>query len=158
MLIVGIGHGPIVVYGSTMPAGEPVAPAAPVGQIDFAPTFCEIAGIPHADWMEGAALPRDAQAAAKREAVFTEWDSEFDGVSVSLRSLHRDGWTVTAYGKTSIYDGSEGELYDLTNDPRQWRNLWDDPSAAAMKRDLLDDLRARTPKGETRRMKPVASV
>ena len=32
------------------------------------------------------------------------------------------------------------------NDPLQWRNLWDDPSAAAMKKDLLDDLRARTPK------------
>ena len=72
--------------------------------------------------------------------MFTEWDSEFEGVSVSLRSLHRDGWTVTAYGKTSIYDGSEGELYDLKNDPRQWRNLWDEPSAAAMKKDLLAEV------------------
>jgi hypothetical protein len=106
--------------------------------------------------MEGGALPQTARPSSScidREAVFTEWDSEFDGISVSLRSLHRDGWTVTAYGKTSIYEGTEGELYDLRNDPRQWRNLWDEPSAAAMKRDLLDDLRARTPKGETRRRK-----
>jgi len=136
----------------------PTTLAAPVGQVDFAPTFCEIAGLDKADWMEGAALPRNTAAASKREAVFTEWDSEFDGISVSLRSLHRDGWTITAYGKTSIYEGNEGELYDLKNDPRQWRNLWDEPSAAAMKRDLLDDLRGRTPKGEARRMKPVASV
>ena len=138
-----------------------VAPAtfeAPVGQVDFAPTFCEIAGVAPPDWMEGTALPRNAAAASKREAVFTEWDSAFNDVSVSLRTLYRDGWTITAYGKTSIYDGDEGELYDLKNDPRQWRNLWNDPSAAAMKRDLLGDLIARTPKGETRRMQPVASV
>jgi arylsulfatase A-like enzyme len=136
----------------------PATIAAPVGQVDFAPTFCAIAGLAPADWMEGTALPRDAAGAAKREAVFTEWDSNHDGISIALRTLHRDGWTITAYGKTSIYDGSEGELYDLKNDPRQWRNLWDEASAAAMKRDLLDDLRARTPKGETRRRKVVAPV
>jgi hypothetical protein len=137
-----------------------VAPAiieAPVGQVDFAPTFCEIAGVTPAEWMEGVSLPHDAKAAAKREAVFTEWDSEFGDISVSLRTLHRDGWTITAYGKSSIYEGDEGELYDLRNDPRQWRNLWNEPSTAAMKRDLLDDLRARTPKqGEKRPV--VASV
>jgi arylsulfatase A-like enzyme len=137
-----------------------VAPAtidAPVGQVDFAPTFCEIANVAPTGWMEGTALPRDSGAAAKREAVFTEWDSEFGDVSVSLRTLYRDGWVVTTYGKSSIYEGSEGELYDLKNDPRQWRNLWNDPSAAAMKRDLLDDLRARTPKQATKRP-VVASV
>ncbi|HJW39623.1 MAG TPA: sulfatase-like hydrolase/transferase [Rhizomicrobium sp.] len=131
----------------------PAAFAAPVGQVDFAPTFCEIAGVEKPDWMEGAPLPRDATAAAGREAVFTEWDSEFKDVSISLRTLHRDGWTITAYGKTSTYEGTEGELYDLRNDPKQWRNLWDEPSDAAMKKDLLADLRARTPKGETRRRK-----
>ncbi len=136
----------------------PASFAAPVGQVDFAPTFCEIAGIETPDWMEGTARPRDTAAAAKREAVFTEWDSEFEGVSVSLRTLYRDGWTITAYGKTSIYEGDEGELYDLKNDPRQWRNLWNEPSAAATKRDLLDDLRERTPKGDTRRRKVEASV
>ncbi|HEY4942430.1 MAG TPA: sulfatase-like hydrolase/transferase [Rhizomicrobium sp.] len=136
----------------------PATIAAPVGQVDFAPTFCDIAGIARAEWMEGSALPRDAAGAAKREAVFTEWDSNFGEVSISLRTLHRGGWTITAYNKTALYDGSEGELYDLKNDPRQWRNLWNEPSAAALKRDLLDDLIARTPKGETRRREVVAAV
>jgi arylsulfatase A-like enzyme len=131
---------------------------APVGQVDFAPTFCQIAGVAPAEWMEGSALPRNAAEAGKREAVFTEWDSEFNGISVSLRTLHRDGWTITAYNKSSLYDGNEGELYDLKNDPRQWRNLWDDPSAAAMKRDLLDDLRARMPKSAGEHRKRVAPV
>ena len=128
------------------------------GQMISCADLCEIAGIERADWMEGAALPCDAASAAKREAVFTEWDSDFGGVSISLRTLHREGWTATAYGKTSIYDGSEGELYDLRNDPKQWRNLWNEPSTAAMKCDLLDDLRRRTPKGETRRRKVEAAV
>jgi len=136
----------------------PTTIAAPVGQVDFAPTFCEIAGIAPAAWMEGNVLPRDAQTAAKREAVFTEWDSEHGNVSISLRTLHRDNWTITAYGKSSIYDGTEGELYDLTNDPLQWRNLWNEPGAAAMKRDLLDDLRARTPKPQGPKRPVVASV
>jgi len=131
---------------------------APVGQVDFAPTFCRIAGIETGDWMEGESLPLDAREAARREAVFTEWDSEHNGISISLRTLYRDGWIVTAYGQSSIYDGSEGELYDLKNDPKQWRNLWDDPSAVAMKRDLLDDLSARTPKQREPRIQPVASV
>jgi len=131
---------------------------APVGQVDFAPTFCEIAGLAPAEWMEGSALPHTAAKAAKREAVFTEWDSEFNGTSVSLRTLYRDGWIVTAYNKSSLYDGHEGELYDLKNDPRQWRNLWDEPSATAMKADLLDDLRAREPKSRANKLNRVASV
>jgi hypothetical protein len=36
------------------------------------------------------------------------------------------------------YDGTEGELYDLANDPLQRENLWDDPS----RRRLRDELRA----------------
>ena len=131
---------------------------APVGHIDLAPTFCEIAGIEAGEWMEGTCLPQTAGAADKREAVFTEWDSEHDGVSVSLRTLYRESWIVTAYGKSSIYEGTEGELYDLKNDPQQWRNLWDDSSAASMKKDLLDDLRARTPKQREPRLACVTSV
>jgi arylsulfatase A-like enzyme len=136
----------------------PMQTDAPVGQVDLAPTFCRIAGLEPGEWMEGDVLPSDGKSAAKREAVFTEWDSEHDGLSISLRTLYRDGWIVTSYGKSSIYDGSEGELYDLANDPKQWRNLWNEPSSQAMKRDLLDDLRARTPKQTKPRMAPTVSV
>jgi len=118
----------------------PAALAAPVGQVDLAPTFCRIAGVDAGDWMEGASLPLSAAEAKGREAVFTEWDSEHDGVTISLRTLARDNWIVTAYGKSSIYDGTEGELYDLANDPLQWENLWDDPQRQTLKRDLIADL------------------
>jgi arylsulfatase A-like enzyme len=131
---------------------------APVGQVDFAPTFCEIAGVERPDWMEGSALPKNAPAADARETVFTEWDSEHNGVSVSLRTLFRDNWIVTAYGKSSIYEGTEGELYDLESDPLQWRNLWDEPAAQPLKKELLAELREKEPRQKEPRRPVVASV
>ena len=49
--------------------------AEPVGQLDLAPTFCEIAGVPVPDWMEGKPLP--IAPGSGRERVITEWDSQF---------------------------------------------------------------------------------
>ncbi|HWD48410.1 MAG TPA: sulfatase-like hydrolase/transferase [Rhizomicrobium sp.] len=129
---------------------------APVGQVDFAPTFCQIAGVTPGEWMEGSALPTSND--NERDSVFTEWDSEHNGISISLRTLYRDNYIVTAYGKSSLYEGTEGELYDLQNDPMQWRNLWDEPMAAPIKKDLLDDLHTKTPKESEPRLKCVASV
>jgi len=38
------------------------------------------------------------------------------------------------------YDGTEGELYNLSEDPLQWRNLWNDAGYAKRKSDLIADL------------------
>ena len=136
----------------------PASVSAPVGQVDLASTFCDIAGVAPAPWMEGRPLPRNAEEGAGRSSVFTEWDSQFGDLSISLRTLYRDGWIITRYDASSIYDGTEGELYDLKNDPQQWRNLWDEPAAAAIKADLLDDLRTRTPPQRAPRVAPYSSV
>ena len=34
-----------------------------------------------------------------------------------MRSIHRDGWTLTAYESGGPYDGTEGELYNVVEDP-----------------------------------------
>ncbi len=140
-----------------------VAPATvtePVGQLDIAPTLCAIAGIPAPDWMQGAALP--TAGGSGRERVLSEWDSQLDN-GYRLRTIVRDGWMCTAYEPTRtdwglpvstllavygredatdrvIYDGTEGELYDLEGDPLQWENRWDDPSCRALRDDLVADL------------------
>ncbi len=135
--------------------------AAPVGQVDLAPTFCEIAGLPAAEWMQGKPLPQsDAEAERqKRERVFTEWDcTHVDGTTVGLRTIYRDGYTITAYLPGTIYDGTEGELYDHKNDPQQWHNLWDDPAYAALRSDLLADLRDNLPPARNPRLECVAPV
>jgi hypothetical protein len=38
-----------------------------------------------------------------------------------------------------------GELYDLTDDPHQWHNRWDDSAVVAMRDDLIADLYASLP-------------
>jgi hypothetical protein len=62
--------------------------------------------------------------------VLTEWDSELFGVDVHLRTITRDGWVCTAYLPGTVHDGTEGELYDLADDPLQRVNRWDDPAPA----------------------------
>ena len=120
----------------------PAVVSKPVAHIDLAPTFCAIAGLPAAPWMEGRALPvHDADADARGfERVLTEWDSELFGVGVHARTITRDGWVCTTYLKGSVHDGTEGELYSLTDDPLQRVNRWADPSLASLRSDLLADL------------------
>jgi arylsulfatase A-like enzyme len=127
-----------------------VAPAVvhrPVGLVDLAPTFCGIAGITAPEWLEGAALPVDDADADARgiERALTEWDSELFGVDVHLRTITRDGWVCTTYLPGYAHDGTEGELYDLGEDPLQQVNRWDDPAVRSMRDDLLDDLWATLP-------------
>jgi len=38
------------------------------------------------------------------------------------------------------YEGTKGELSNLHEDPRQWRNLWNDAGYAQLKSDLISDL------------------
>ena len=143
----------------------PAVVAEPVGQLDLAPTFCAIAGVPAPDWAEGRPLP-DA-AGSGRERVLCEWDSQFPGYGMHLRSIYRDGWLCTAYEPSTVgepnglekffaatgmfgggigpvspvaYDGTEGELYDVEDDPHQFVNRWDDPDYTALRKDLVADL------------------
>lgn len=111
----------------------------PVGLIDLAPTFLGAAGIEAPDWIQGSALPvGDGERSGT--GVLTEWDSELFGVGVHLRTITKEGMVCTAYLPGTVHDGTEGELYDLADDPLQRHNLWDDLDRAALKSDLLAEL------------------
>ncbi len=135
--------------------------ADPVGHLDLAPTFCEIAGVPAAAWMQGKALP--TAPGSGRQRVITEWDSQFAEIGIHMRTIYRDGWVCTAYEKSTRdigfslapiyrglqinrplpdfgYDGTEGELYNLIEDPLEWRNRWNDPGCAKLRSELVADL------------------
>jgi arylsulfatase A-like enzyme len=140
-----------------------VAPAVvtqPVGLVDLAPTFCAIAGVPSEPWMEGTSLPVDGTDAEARgfERVLTEWDSELLGVEVHLRTITRDGWVCTTYRPGTVHDGTEGELYDLEDDPLQRANRWDDPAVRALRDDLVADLHGHLPPARTPRLPLEAPV
>ncbi|MEM8767270.1 MAG: sulfatase-like hydrolase/transferase [Pseudomonadota bacterium] len=126
----------------------PAEVTAPVGHLDLASTFCHIADVPIPDYCEGQRLPvSDAEARdQQRECVLTEWDSEHGPVNMHLKSLYdRSGWLYTGYGKSHLYEGTEGELYNMTEDPDQLRNRWDDPACAGIRAELAAKLEATLP-------------
>ena len=92
--------------------------------------------------MQGKRLPTSED--GSRQRALCEWDSQFPGYGFHFRSIYRDGFLLTRYEPSTSgqpngleetwpqfaalscnirYDGSEGELYDLRNDPHQWRKL-----------------------------------
>jgi arylsulfatase A-like enzyme len=138
---------------------------APVGLVDLAPTFCRIAGVTPPTWMEGAPLPttRDVE----RPPVLTTFDSQFAAVGMHLRTICDGRWLCTAYepsdhrggafpfywavwgrgSQVPRYDGTEGELYDCTNDPEQRENLWSE--RRGVRDELLAALHAQLPASRT---------
>ena len=136
--------------GSTTPS----VVTRPVGLVDLAPTFCAIAGIDPPEWMQGTALPVDDADAASRgfDQVLTEWDSELFGTDVHLRTMMRDRWVVTTYLPGTSHDGTEGELYDLVDDPLQRVNRWDDASWRPLRDDLVADLWDAQPEARAERL------
>ena len=124
-------------------AVQPSVVSEPVGLLDLAPTFCRIAGLPVPEWMDGEPLPiSPADAASQgRQRVLTEWDSLHPGgAEVHLQTITRDGLVCTRYEPGACHDGTEGELWDLSEDPLQFVNLWEDPSRRSLRDDLLGDL------------------
>jgi len=122
-----------------------IAPAsidAPVGHVSLASTFCHIAGLPAPDYAEAPRLPtsEDEVRAFGHERVLTEWDSVLFGKILHMRTICRDGWIATTCLPGTVHDGTEGELYNLADDPLQRHNLWDDPSRRALRDDLIADM------------------
>jgi arylsulfatase A-like enzyme len=163
----------------------PAEVADPVGQVDLAPTFCAIAGIEPPAWAQGHALPT-GDGEPGRERMLCEWDSQFPGYGMHLRSIYRDGWLATVYEPSTagqpngleevwgeavlrpcpvVYEATgpgpggvaiaTGELYNVTDDPYQWNNKWDDASVRARRDDLVADLYDSLPT-EVRSLKVVA--
>jgi len=137
----------------------------PVGHVDLAPTFCEIAGLKVPAWMQGRPLPTQ-NGSPGRERVITTFDSQFVAVGMHLRTIYRDGFLCTVYepnthdqgghfplywklwGRNTTvhrYHGTEGELYDCRTDPLQQENLWNDPVRRSLKEELIDDLYSNLP-------------
>ncbi len=138
----GLMRLPLIWHPAPSAAGSAATITKPVGLVDLAPTFCAIAGLPVPEWMEGKPLPTDDADASARgfERVLTEWDSELFGVAVHLRTITRDGWVCSTYQPGYSHDGSEGELYNIGDDPQQLVNRWNDPALSSLQSDLIADL------------------
>jgi len=104
--------------------------------IDISASVLDRAGLsPH--WgMQGqsflASLRSDAP---HREALFIEHNDAGPRMGLTrparVRTLRTHDWRLSLYANETW-----GELYDLRADPDETRNLWDDPSASAIKGEL----------------------
>jgi len=126
---------------ANIPAAEVTAP---VGLIDLAPTFCKIAGGEVPEWMEGQPLPAsDQEAQAQgRETVYTQYESHTPDASIIMNAVYADGYRCIVYERSMTYEGTEGELYKVEEDPLCLVNLWDDPAHQGIKKDLIDAVRS----------------
>ena len=145
-------------------ASAAIAPAevtAPVGHLDLASTFCHIAEAPVPAYCEGRKLPvSDAEAELQgRDYVLTEWDSEHGPIDMHLKTIYeKSGWLCTAYGQSHLYSGTEGELYNMREDPDQLVNLWDEPGYQLKRSELLALLHDALPPARSPRLERKAPV
>jgi arylsulfatase A-like enzyme len=127
---------------SSMP--EPCVVHAPVSLVSLAATFLDVAGQPAPAWVEGTVLPTNDDDAHARsfESTCTEWDSALFGIDVHVRSVVTAEHLYTEYQAGTMHDGTEGELYDLADDPLQRVNRFDDPAMVNIRVALSERLRA----------------
>ncbi len=104
--------------------------------IDFAPTICELVGLPIPPQVQGESLLPALQQShiqqgrgwVGKDAVFTEHPF--------LKTIRTAQWRLSYY-----FDGRNlGEMYDLVNDPGETRNLFNDPAHVAIREELTHRL------------------
>lgn len=100
--------------------------------VDLAPTLLSIAGLPVPRTMAGI-NQKDVWLGKTeniREQVIVE--NQHQPTTLNLRTFINQRYKLTIF-----YNRPWGELYDLQEDPGEYRNLWDRPEYQDLKRDLL---------------------
>jgi choline-sulfatase len=120
-----------------IPPGESSAPA---NLVDIAPTVLELVGLPPLDGIDGVSLVRhlrDEHAPLPPAYLETRLPWIFFGWS-PLRAIRERDW--------KLIEAPRPELYDLTSDPAEQRNLIEQrPDQARRLRALLDDVEHMAP-------------
>lgn len=95
-----------------------------VSLFDFGPTILEAAKVDVPEWMEARSLSDVLfdKPAARREQVFAEHSNDAILTETNFMTMVREGdWKLVHF-----VDTQEGQLFDLSTDPGERINLWDD--------------------------------
>ena len=112
-----------------------------VEMMDLSATLLELAGVPLPDYFQGKSLlpilTGESDGVDHRDFVRCEYfdalDPHFTGGSGTYATMHR-----TRRHKLCVYHGKGvGELFDLEKDPWEHDNLWDDPTHAGLKNQMI---------------------
>ncbi len=111
-------HVPCVIAGPGVPQGKS---DALVYLLDLFPTFCDLAGAPVPDGVEGKSLKPilDGHQKKVRDALYT-------GYRDCMRAVRDDRWKLIRY---PLVDRTQ--LFDLQNDPHELENLAGKPEFAS---------------------------
>ncbi len=119
-----------------MPGTKAAVTSAPMSNVDVMPTLMDLAGVDIPKGVQGVSHASVIRGEKERmqEAAFS---SGWFKLSSKYRhmSLHSDTWRITWWPETS-----EGELYDLTTDPDEFHNIFDDPAHRQTRDRLLTEL------------------
>jgi arylsulfatase A-like enzyme len=104
-------------------------------QMDIAPALLELAGVTVPETMEAQSLLPALRGESwdGRDYIFAEHPR--DGILQTtdfMTMVRSKEWKLVHF-----LDEPFGQLFDLTQDPGETRNLWDDPATAAKKQELL---------------------
>jgi arylsulfatase A-like enzyme len=112
-----------------------------VQNLDFAPTFLELAGVEIPEDLQGKSLARllqNKQEKNWREAVYYHY-YEYPAVHMVKRHY---GIRTERYKLIHFYhDIDAWELYDLKKDPRELKNVYANPAYAEVVKELKDELK-----------------
>jgi arylsulfatase A-like enzyme len=136
----------ITYWPGVTPAGSRNADL--VQNIDFAPTFLDIAKATIPEDMQGESLVpllRGQAADDWRESLYYHY-YEYPGTHKVRRheGVATDRYKLIRFYGVDVPNGEEWELYDLKNDPNEMRSCYDDPEMAHVVKQMkaeLDKLR-----------------
>ena len=134
----GLIRMPLIWYDPRRPGGS--VRKEPVSAIDIPATILQTADVAPFNGIQGVPFKDAAgRTCANRDCVIIEDEvqSAMPGCQTRgrVRSLFSKGWRLT------IYDGiSEGVLFNLNEDPNEFRNLWGEPEHAGVRGALVERL------------------
>jgi N-sulfoglucosamine sulfohydrolase len=149
----------MIVRGPGFTAGKVVD--APVSHLDVYPTLCDLAGLEHPDWLQGASLMPLVRGDVERlhEAIFAE--TTYHAAYQPHRAIRTERWkyirrfdeyphpvlancddseskallVAAGWGEQ---EAPEEQLYDLVLDPQEGSNLAADPARAEVLAELRE--------------------
>jgi arylsulfatase A-like enzyme len=140
----------IVSYPGQVPAGK--ASNAIVNLVDLAPTFLASAGLDVPGIMTGVDQT-DTWRGGDAVRTWSITENHHTLTNFHMRTYVNQRYKITVHRK-----GSDGELFDLQEDPGEVRNLWHDPNAQPLKAQLLYEFMQASLACEPMRMPRIAGA